>query len=368
MLKQGTFSMKIVIKVGTQAILSNDGTVLESTMQTLVEQIAFLQKEGHQIILVSSGAVGSGRKVARELLGKEYGSSTGEKQVLASLGQHELMHVYSNMFKNYGILASQLLLTKQEFHTRQHYLNISRLLKEILQQKNIIPIINENDSVAIEELMFTDNDELAGLIASQINADKLIILTSVKGVYNGNPNHPESKLISIINPVIDGWPEVSTSKTSQGRGGMITKLGIARKMSELGITTHICSVHEKNIIHEIMNEKNIGTTILPTKKKSNLKRWRAFSDSKQSGVIFVNSCLLEIIKENKRVISLLPIGIEKVKGEFKKGDLVEIYSPIGDKIGVGIARYHSEKLKEYLGQKGKPEFIHYDQLHFNIGK
>jgi len=359
--------MKIVIKVGTQAILASDGTVLESTMQTLVEQISHLQKLGHQIILVSSGAVGSGRKVARELLGKEYGTSTAEKQVLASLGQHELLHVYSNMFKSYGILASQLLLTKQEFHTRQHYLNISRLLKEILQQKNIIPIINENDSVAIEELMFTDNDELSGLIASQINADKLIILTSVKGVYDGNPNDPESKIISVIDPIQNGWPEVSTTKTTHGRGGMITKLGIAKKMSDLGITTHICSVHEKNVIKEIMNDKHYGTIILPSKKKSNIKRWIAFSDTKQNGVIYVNSCLFEIIKENKRIISLLPVGIEKIQGEFKKGDLVEICSPQGDKIGVGIAKYHSDKLKDYLGLKGKPEFIHYDQLHFNLG-
>ena len=263
--------MKIVIKVGTQAILSSDGTVLENTMLTLVEQITSLQKQGHQIILVSSGAVGSGRKVARELLGREYGSSTAEKQVLASLGQHELMHVYSKMFKSLGILASQLLLTKQEFHTRQHYLNISRLLNEILKHKNIIPIINENDSISIEELMFTDNDELAGLIASQINADKLIILTSVNGVYNGHPNQPDAKLISIINPSIDGWPEVSTTKSTHGRGGMITKLGIARKMSELGITTHICSVHEKNIITQIMDNHMHGTTILPSKKKIKYK-------------------------------------------------------------------------------------------------
>lgn len=360
--------MKIVIKVGTQAILSTDGTVLESTMHTLVEQIAKLQKKGHQIILVSSGAVGSGRKVARELLGREYGSSTGEKQVLASLGQHELIHVYSKMFKSHGILASQLLLTKQEFHTRQHYLNISRLLNEILKHKNIIPIINENDSVAIEELMFTDNDELAGLIASQVNADKLIILTSVNGVYNGHPNHPDAKLISTINPLNEGWPEVSTTKSTHGRGGMVTKLGIARKMSDLGITTHICSIYEDNIITQIMDNHPLGTTILPSKKQSNIKRWIAFSDKKQNGVIFVNNCLFEILKENKRVISLLPVGIEKITGDFKKGDLVEISSPSGDKIGVGIARYQSEKLKEYLGFKSKPEFIHYDQLHIHIGK
>lgn len=360
--------MKIVVKVGTQAILDQEGTVLEATMQNLVAQIAHLQQAGNQVILVSSGAVGSGRKVAKELLGKEYGTTTAEKQLLASLGQHELLHAYSSMFKHYGILASQILLTKQEFHTRHHYLNISRLLKEITQQKNILPIINENDSVAIEELMFTDNDELAGLIAAQVNADKLIILTSVNGVFDGNPNDPSSSLISVIDPVQNGWPQVSTVKSKHGRGGMITKLGIAKRMSDLGITTHICSVHEDQVILNVVAEKRIGTTILPIRKKSNIKRWIAFNTPIPTGMIFINQCLYEIILENKRVLSILPVGIEKVTGEFKKGDLIEICTAQGKKIGVGIAKYHSEKLKEYIGQKGKPEIIHYDQLHFNVSK
>lgn len=164
--------MKVVIKVGTQSILANDGTPFEPIMRHLVEQIVALQKAGHYVVLVSSGAVGSGRKVARQYLGRQYGSSIGEKQVLAALGQHVLMNIYAVMFREHNLLTAQLLLTKQDFQTRQHYLNIARLLREILEHKNIIPIINENDSVAIEELMFTDNDELAGLIAAQMNADK----------------------------------------------------------------------------------------------------------------------------------------------------------------------------------------------------
>ncbi|WGL60908.1 glutamate 5-kinase [Pigmentibacter sp. JX0631] len=360
--------MKIVIKVGTQAILDKDGTVLEATMHNLVQQIAKLQQDGIQVILVSSGAVGSGRKVAKDILEKEYGSTTAEKQLLASLGQHELLHTYSVMFKKYAILAAQILLTKQEFNTRQHYLNISRLLKEITQQKNIVPIINENDSVAIEELMFTDNDELSGLIASQFNADKLIILTSVKGVYNGNPDDPSSQLISVIDPANKGWPEVSTTKSKHGRGGMITKLGIAKRMSDLGITTHICSIQEDQAILNVLSNKQVGTTILPTKKKSNLKRWIAFNTPVSSGVIYINDCLFKIIQDNQRILSILPVGIEKVTGEFKKGDLIEICNSLGKKIGVGIAKYHSEKLKEFIGQKGKPEIVHYDQLHFNVSQ
>lgn len=358
----GVNAMKIVIKVGTQAILSADGTPLDSVMLNLVEQIASLQQNNHHVVLVSSGAVGSGRNVARQFLGRQYGSSIGEKQVLASLGQHELMHIYASMFRTHHILASQLLLTKQDFHTRQHYLNIARLLHEILAHKNIVPIINENDSVAVEELMFTDNDELAGLISAQINADKLIILSNVEGVYTGDPSDPQSQLIPQISPD-EGWPQVSATKSAQGRGGMLSKLATARKMSELGVTTHIASINQTNAILRIINNETPGTTILPSKKKSSIKRWIAYNAHMQSGSIVLNTCLCAILKENKQVISLLPIGIVSAHGDFQKGDLVEIVSMEGEKIGVGVARYDAARLKEYSGLKNKPEFIHYDYLH-----
>lgn len=353
--------MKIVIKVGTQSILAEDGTPFEPIMLHLVEQIALLQAAGHHIILVSSGAVSSGRKVAHQLLSRQYGTSIGEKQVLASLGQHELMSIYASMFKKHHILASQLLLTKQDFQTRKHCLNIARLLREIVHQKNIVPIINENDSVAIEELMFTDNDELAGLIAAQINADKLIILSNVEGVYTSHPDNPDSKLISFIYPE-KNWPEISSDKSTHGRGGMISKLGTARKISTLGITTHIASINQPSVIIRIIEQEPLGTTIFPSKKKSNIKRWMAYSD-KQMGSISINMCLFEILKENKRVISILPVGIEKCVGDFKKGDLVEVLTHEGQKIGVGVAKYDANKLAGYLGKKAMPEFIHYDHLH-----
>lgn len=354
--------MKIVIKVGTQAILAANGTPNEPVMAELVEQIVTLQNLNHHVVLVSSGAVASGRKVAGDHLGRQYGSSIGEKQVLASLGQYHLMYLYNSMFKQHKMLASQLLLTKQDYQTRQHYLNISRLLREILEQKNIVPIINENDSVAIEELMFTDNDELAGLIAAQINADKLIILSNVEGVYTGNPNHVDSQLIELIDPN-KSWPEVTAEKSEHGRGGMITKLSTARKMSDLGICTHIASIKNHSILLRLVNGEGLGTTILPLKKKSNIKRWIAYNAEKKVGSIIINACLVAILKENKRVLSILPVGIVSCAGTFKRGDLVEIITEDHQKIGVGIAKYDASKLQEYLGQSGKPEFIHYDHLH-----
>lgn len=354
--------MKLVVKLGTQAILSERGEVLESTLSSIVNQIVGLQRKGHHVVLVSSGAVGSGRRVARDWLGKEYGHTLGEKQVLASIGQPDLMQTYSSLFRQYRVLAAQLLLTKQDFQTRQHYLNIARMLREILAHNNIIPIINENDSVAVEELMFTDNDELAGLIAAQIGADKLIILSSIAGVYDRNPDDPGATLIPVLNPE-DKWKRVSSVKSASGRGGMVSKLSVARKMSALGIMTHIAHVNEKTVIQRIVEDEQLGTRILPFKKKSNKKRWMAFNYAKNPGCIFVNTCLFDIITENIKVISILPVGIDKCSGEFEKGDLIDILSPDGTKIGVGIAKYGIDKLKEYIGQRNKPLFIHYDHLY-----
>ncbi len=354
--------MKVVIKVGTQSILSTEGTPLESVIVELVEQIAHLKQQGHQAILVSSGAVSFGRKVARQSLKKEFGISIGEKQMLASLGQPELMHIYAREFKKHNLLASQLLLTKQDFQTRQHYLNIARLLHEIFEHENVIPIINENDSVAIQELMFTDNDELAGLIAAQVCAEKLIILSNIEGVYTKNPNEAEARLIPLITKQQD-WPRVSSAKSIHGRGGMQSKINTAHKMSTLGITTHIANINQPLVLIRIITNEQLGTTILPSKKKSNFKRWMAYCVNQALGSIIIDDRLNFILKENIQVMSILPVGINKYVGSFQKGDLIDIVSPEGEKIGIGIARYGSEKLQEYCGKKNKPELIHYDQLH-----
>lgn len=365
--------MKIIIKVGTQAILTNDGQMREDVIKSLVNQIASVQKQGHHVVFVSSGAVGSGRRVARESLGRKYGDSIAEKQVLASLGQHELMRTYATLFKPHGLLSSQLLLTKQDFRTKKHYYNIAQLLRETLNHKHIIPIINENDSVAIEELMFTDNDELSGLLAAQIGADKLIILSSIRGVYDAHPDEPFAKLIPTITAKeirsFDKWPNVSPKKSTHGRGGMVSKLSTARKMSLLGITTHIAHVDEPDILLKLINsqpcDSPLGTMVLPSTKQSGTKRWMAFQYDQASGSIHLNPCLSQILKERQQVLSILPVGIERLTGFFEKGDLVDIIASDGQKIGIGIARYGSEKLKEFTGQKNKQLFIHYDYLYID---
>lgn len=352
----------IVIKIGTQSIITSQGTILLKTVTSLVEQIVKIHGAGAHVVLVSSGAVGSGRGMVRDVLRREFGSSMVEKQLLASIGQPELMHIYARLLKKHKMLAAQLLLTKQDFHTRQHYLNIGRLLRETMQHANIVPIINENDSVAIEELMFTDNDELAGLLAAQLNADKLILLTSVDGVYDGNPADPTAKLIPVIHPT-DRLQIATKGKSIQGRGGMQSKLSIAHKLAHLGITTHIANIATKNVIGKIMQGEQVGTTILPAKKKSSAKRWMAFDLSKNQGGIYINAGLYQKLIDGQKVISILPVGIEKFFGDFHKGDLLDIFAPNGKKIGIGVARYGVDKLQEYCGKQHKPVFIHYDRMY-----
>ena len=252
--------MKIVIKVGTQSILATNAKPDEGILAAIIDRIILLQRDGHHVWLVSSGAVGSGRYISKKIQNKEYGTSLEEKQLLASVGQHELMGLYSSLSQKYGVLVSQLLLTKQDFNTHKNRRNVTRLLQTIITHGNIVPVINENDTIATEELMFTDNDELAGLIAILVNADKLVIFTNVDGVYGSDMK----TLIEVIDPS-ESDMKISKTTSAGGRGGMASKLATARKVSNAGITVNILSI--KNIVNldKIIKGERYGTTVLPRK-------------------------------------------------------------------------------------------------------
>jgi glutamate 5-kinase len=355
--------LKVVIKVGSQTIISPDSLVLENVIIDIIRQIVTLQKQGIHVILVSSGAVALGRIIAKKITNKNYGNSIADKQLLASLGQPRLMAIYARLLEKYNIVPAQLLLTKYDFQTKRSYTNILRLLQKSVSQPNVLTIINENDSVAVEELMFTDNDELSGIIAAQIGADKLLLLTSIDGVYDKNPEEEGAKLISVIN-VKDKIPELSGAKTLLGRGGISSKVGTARKMALSGVMTHIANATEKDIILRLVNnDESIGSRVIPERKKAGRKKFLAFGQSTATAKIVINDCLEKILVNGQDCISILPIGIVKFDGEFAKGDLIEITNNHNKKIGIGVARYNSHKLSEYIGNKNKPAFIHYDYLH-----
>lgn len=350
---------RVVIKVGTKVLSKKSGAIDTVYIAGLVEQVVALKKHDVDVVLVTSGAVGSGRSLLRHK-GQE---TVADKQVFAAVGQVRLMQTYAKMFATHGYLCAQVLATKEDFRDRNHYLNMVRCFGNLLRD-GIIPIVNENDVVAIKELVFTDNDELAGLIAAQLEADALFILTSVDGVLDGDPSDTRSKVIPTITSETIAALEkgVSSEKTSAGRGGMVTKLAVARKLMNSGIAVHVVQGRRAHVLEDILKGKPVGTAFVPRKKISGIKRRLAYSEGLSTGTLFVNECAAEMLTAKTRAMSLLPVGVTKVAGGFHKGDIIEIRDGRDRKLGFGIAACEAEEARTMAGKKGKRSIVHYDYM------
>lgn len=251
--------MRVVIKLGTNVLTNEKGELDESVIASITRQVAELKQQGHQVILVSSGAVGAGKSIYRLT---NVQNNVIRRQVYSAIGQVKLMSTYAGYFAEHGLICAQVLATKEDFTGKEHYKNMTNCFRGLLKD-DIIPIVNENDVVSLTELMFTDNDELAGLTAFMVKADKLIILSNVEGVFNGNPLDAGSTVIAEVNfyrDNLDGFIQKETS--THGRGGMSAKIEIARKTTEKGIVTHIANGKKENIIHSILNGAKVGTKFL----------------------------------------------------------------------------------------------------------
>ena len=347
----------IVIKVGTSVITNDDGLLNSAVLRHIVDQVCELKKQGTHVILVSSGAMAAGRALLKSS-GKE--ESVGKRQMLAAVGQASLMGEYLEAFKDRGYLCAQVLTTKEDFRTRRHYLNMKNCFAALLED-GVVPIVNENDVISVEELMFTDNDELAGLITSMVDADILLLLTSVEGLREGSIE--DGTIISVIEPGSAVWKSHITSDTSAfGKGGMRTKCGIAAKLAGSGIAVHIVSGRTHNVVLDALSGKKIGTHFLPDRKASTVKRWIAHAEGTEKGRVTVNKRTVDILRSGEAV-SLLPVGIVAVEGEFEKDDIIRIVSERGEMIGLGKAKYNAERVKELLGKKGEKPLVHYDYLY-----
>jgi glutamate 5-kinase len=260
---------RIIIKIGSNVLTQANDLPDVKRIAHLVEQIANIKKQGKEVILVSSGAVASGRSLIN--VSEKY-DAVSVRQLLASIGQVKLINTYSNLFEKFDILCSQVLVTKEDFRDRLHYLNIKNCL-EVLLQHHVLPVVNENDVVSVTELMFTDNDELAGLIASMLNAQALILLTNVDGIYDGDPKLDTSKVIDeVTGKGIDFSSFVSSDRSQFGRGGMITKTHMAQKVAQLGIAVHIGNGTKDNIITDILEGKAPHTRFNPNRTASEKKK------------------------------------------------------------------------------------------------
>ncbi|EAZ80478.1 glutamate 5-kinase [Algoriphagus machipongonensis] len=352
-------SKLLVIKIGSNVLTQENGFPDLLRMEKLVSQISRLIAAGKKVVLVSSGAVAFGRK-AIPLPDKL--NPVLKKQIWASTGQIRIINHYQKLFEKQQLEIAQVLVTKEDFRDRKHFLNMKNCVQALLSQ-GILPIINENDTVTITELMFTDNDELAGLTAAMINADTLLLLTNVDGIYTGNPADPASKLIE---KVASKMPEVSNyisaSKSSFGRGGMLTKYAMAKKSADLGIQVVIANGNKENVLDHFANKTLECTWFEPKKAKQGVKKWLAHGTEYYKGEIIVNEGAKNSL-HSEVIRSLLPIGILSLNGEFVKGDILLIKDEKGHKVGLGRAEYSSKLAKERIGQKNQKALIHYDYLY-----
>jgi glutamate 5-kinase len=353
---------RIVVKVGSNVLSDEDGMLNVSRMAHIVDQIASLRKLGVQVILVTSGAVAAGRAqvdLQRKL------DPVSSRQLWSAVGQVKLINQYADLFRENGITCAQVLTTKENFSDRLHYLNMRNCMTTLLEN-DVVPVVNENDTISVTELMFTDNDELSGLIASMMDMEALIILTNVDGVYTDSPDEPGSRLISsIIQGETLDIEAISGKKSNFGRGGMLTKFHIASKLARQGISVHITNGMKIKTLSDILtnNSEAVQTHFVPAKKKSTgVRKWLAHSDDFAKGEVIINDGAREVLLSDSAV-SLLLIGIINVAGFFKEGDIVRVKDTNGELIGLGKTSYSSEAaLKEMGGKKSKP-FIHYDYLY-----
>lgn len=358
-MKQGF--TRITVKVGSNVLARRDGTLDVTRMSALVDQIAELHKSGVEIILVSSGAVASGRS---EIHPQKKLDSVDQRQLFSAVGQAKLINRYYELFREHGIAVGQVLTTKENFGTRRHYLNQKNCMTVMLEN-NVIPIVNENDTISVSELMFTDNDELSGLIASMMDAQALIILSNIDGIYNGSPADPDSSVIREIGHGKDLSNYIQASKSSFGRGGMLTKTNIARKVADEGITVIIANGKRDNILVDLLQHPvdTLCTRFVPSEEPvSSVKKWIAHSEGFAKGEIHINECATEVLNSDKAV-SILPIGITRIKGEFEKDDIVRIMDFQGNQVGVGKVNCNSKQAQEAMGKHGKKPVVHYDYLY-----
>jgi glutamate 5-kinase len=342
---------RIIVKVGTHILRGDDTGLNLQVMNQLVDQMATIQKRGIELILVTSGAVGAGASIMNINHPPE---ELSERQALAAVGQSRLMNLYDQLFSRHGIKVAQILLTRDALDDRQRYLNTRNTLEMLLKWK-VIPIINENDTVAVEEIKigdtFGDNDRLSALIAVKMDVDSLIILTDVDGLFDCPPSQEGAKRIPIINLSSEALSYAGEGKSSLfSLGGMRTKLEAVSMANHAGILAHINNGFKKNVLLDILDGKNVGTWFKCREKKiKGRKRWLAFGKRLCEGKVIIDQGAERALLLNGK--SLLPSGVLAIEGTFKKEDLVSVCNDQGNEIARGLVQYTSNEIEMIKGKK-----------------
>ncbi len=348
---------RIVVKAGTGVLTGGANSLHAPTMESLVSQIGKLYREGKEILLVTSGAIAAGMNY----LGvSEQARQVSFRQVLAAVGQNHLMHAYSSLFERQEIPVAQVLLTRRDLEDRQGYLNVRNTILSLLQRR-VVPIINENDVVAVDEIgpVFGDNDTLSALVANQVDADLLLVLTDMDGLFTADPRRsPNATLIPRVER-IDSYIESLAGKhvSSWSRGGMSSKLQACKVATRSGVPVVICNGREPNIVGRVVGGEGVGTYFATSvNKMESRKRWMLSGLSLHGDIIVDRGAEASL---RRRHGSLLPVGIKEVNGPFERGDIVYISDVDGQRFACGLVNYNSEQVDAIKGKQsdGIPELI-----------
>ena len=359
---------RILVKAGS-AVLTDSQGLDRPAIESVVEQVAALHKRGICTVLVTSGAAAAGRAV---LKGRAEVRGIPDRQAAAAVGQSRLMHCYDEMFAARGITSAQILLTREDLRDRHRFLNARNAFSR-LTSWGVIPIVNENDTVAVQELQFGDNDTLGSLLLNLVEADLFVNLTSAAGVRADNPDrNPDAGIMPCIEDVHSlNLTDLCGAKTSVGTGGMYSKLLAARRAAQLGVPTLILPGREPDVLRRAMQGEELGTWVRSELRGiSRRKFWLAYNQV-ASGSVHVDAGAAHALRQGGR--SLLPAGIVAVDGDFDIGDMVRISDPDGEPVGVGLSNYNAKELREVMGRKladlsvaevdnQYPEAIHCDNM------
>jgi glutamate 5-kinase len=360
---------RIVVKVGTSSITYPTGKVNLGKMELLARDLSDLHSSGREVVLTSSGAVGAG--VGK--LNCPPPSSLPEKQALAAIGQGILMHMYEKFFSEYSKSVAQVLLTRDCFSDPERYLNSRHTLFSLLHF-GVIPIINENDTVAVDELKFGDNDTLSAMVACNVEADLLIILSDIDGLYDSDPRKNKNAcLISEVSEITEAMLESSKTRgSSLSSGGMFTKLAAARMTMPNGIPLVIASSDEPNVVRRVVDGESVGTLFVPSREEgyASRRRWIAAGSSAKGSVVVDDGAAEALLRRGK---SLLPSGVKKVEGRFEPGDVIAVKNASNVEIARGVSNYNHDdaakimgrrtgEIEKILGRRDYEELIHRNNM------
>jgi glutamate 5-kinase len=340
-------AQRIMVKLGTSSLTAGTTQLKRQAMLNIVQQLATLHAEGHDIILVSSGAQAAGREKLRF---PEVAKSMPTKQMFSAVGQSRLMQLYNDLFDIFEIPVAQVLLTRDDLSHRTRYLNARDTLLVLLEHR-IIPIINENDTIATEEIRVGDNDNLSALVASTLEADLLIILTDQDGLYTADPrSNPTAQLIPMVEQIDASVLALAGGAGSKvGTGGMITKLQAAQVATRSGVTVVIASAKIANVVPRLAHGEAIGTRFLPTSTHlESRKRW--LMTDRPQGALYIDAGATRALLA-KASASLLPVGIVRVTGKFSRGATLSVFGADGKEIAHGMVNYDHDELDKIRGQQ-----------------